>query len=327
MWDAIKYVTGFASLAAFLSAGVFGYLNYRAWQKTKWMGQIPENDKARALDALLDRFHVDTTSLTREQKFEIAMAQIKNARRNYSMLLGLFALITILLAGLWFIFLRQDKLAPPMSTFEGFVVFKDSRQTGKAGAPVSEAEVQIRGTELRAKTDANGKFTITNVPSTVSLVEVVINRGGRSYTLETKDFPDKVFRIPPDANVVKSKEHYIQSQDWKMLLDGCNAPENSKYQRTAQFSMTKDVQQEDGYSDLLLRVWCDDPIDIISARNLQPGIKIRDPDDYTKAQKWQFPIKEGAVHVSVSLCLGTIANPSTLSKADVQATYWFEKVE
>src|ERR1043166_423916 len=139
MWDAVEYVTGFASLAAFVAAGLFTYLNYRARQKTKWIGHIPDWDKARALDAVLDRFHVDTAHLSREQKFEIAMAQINNARRNYRLLMGLCALIATLFTLLWFVSMRQDRPTPQLFSFEGFVMYDNAAGKGEHSAPVFEA--------------------------------------------------------------------------------------------------------------------------------------------------------------------------------------------
>lgn len=101
IWETVRQVGGFFSLAAFIVAAVLLYTRTRLVHESKRLEALPPNHRERALDALLSRFAVDVSRLSRAQQYELALTQLHTARRatNHRFILSLVA--TVLLAGLW----------------------------------------------------------------------------------------------------------------------------------------------------------------------------------------------------------------------------------
>jgi hypothetical protein len=81
MWNAIALVTGGFTLTAFVVA--VGYLCYQRalLSKEKLVQAVPEGERAGVVQDFLQAVHVDTTDLTKEQRFRIAL-EIISARGN-----------------------------------------------------------------------------------------------------------------------------------------------------------------------------------------------------------------------------------------------------
>jgi hypothetical protein len=97
MWEAISYVSSGVTLVAFLAAAAV--LAYRASLKKQeaLIRAAPEEDRVRMAEQVLERFQVDTSGLTKQQRYDIAMEQIRN-RIRMAMIVGTVVVIIAFLA-------------------------------------------------------------------------------------------------------------------------------------------------------------------------------------------------------------------------------------
>jgi len=212
----------------------------------------------------------------------------------------------------------------PLYSFTGYVVREDGRS-------VEGADVEIEDTGLHSKTNSEGRFTISNIPSRITITHlVVISRGGQTHIVEAKNYPGRIFRIPIDPRV-KSSVYHISSNEWREGSHAeCISTDEKRFLHPAQFWLNKPIQNEEDYSDLLLRVWYDDDdVEIIEARMQQPakGRWVTDVYGDSKARKWQMPAEGRTTTISLYICLGSNRKQSSFSKSKLQSVYWFEKVE
>jgi len=96
MWTAIAWVTGPFSLAAFLAAVVAYAYRQRSLREAELIHAAPEDERARLVQDALEFFHVETSKLTRQQQYEIAMAQIQARARRFAIVAGVITAIAIL---------------------------------------------------------------------------------------------------------------------------------------------------------------------------------------------------------------------------------------
>lgn len=135
-WESIKYVGGWFTLVAFIVAAVFTYLKYIAKLRSKMLESTPDQDKSMVVDKVLGRFDVNTSTLTKEQKYNLAMTQIQNSQRRYQGGLVLAGIATILLFSLW---------------GASVILSKDQSQTYRPPRLTSEQEKQLESYIENAK--------------------------------------------------------------------------------------------------------------------------------------------------------------------------------
>jgi hypothetical protein len=90
-WHAIQYVSSILTLVAFAIAAVlWGYI-LKIREQRRRIETAPEEDRAALVSKTLEFFDVDTAKLTKEQRYNVAILQIKARGDRY--LQGLLALI------------------------------------------------------------------------------------------------------------------------------------------------------------------------------------------------------------------------------------------
>jgi hypothetical protein len=99
-WEAIKYVSSGFALCAFVVAALFTYLKNRSQEERKRIESAPPDDRADLVAKTLEIFNVDTTGLTRQQQFEIAMRQINGRIERFRLIAIVVVVLAITGAGL-----------------------------------------------------------------------------------------------------------------------------------------------------------------------------------------------------------------------------------
>ncbi len=97
MWEAIAYVSSGFTLAAFVTAVAAWILKGKSEEKGKLISLAENETKAKLVQDALEFFHVDTESLTKEQKFNLAMEQIRaraNRFKTITLLIGFLAIVS-----------------------------------------------------------------------------------------------------------------------------------------------------------------------------------------------------------------------------------------
>lgn len=110
-WEVIDKIGNPFALAAFIVAIIGMYLRYKTLQKRKMLGEMSDENKLQAAEVILDKLHVDTSGLTKHQKYELAKTKLKDKsshRRNLTLLAALIAIAIAILA-----YKANEKIDPP----------------------------------------------------------------------------------------------------------------------------------------------------------------------------------------------------------------------
>jgi hypothetical protein len=101
IWEAVKYVTGGLSLAAFLAA-VIAYIHRTQARSQERLLKAFSDDTGRieAVKRTLEYFDVDTAGLTKEQRYDLALAQIHARARRYTIAAIVICVLAAMFAGL-----------------------------------------------------------------------------------------------------------------------------------------------------------------------------------------------------------------------------------
>lgn len=94
MWQAIQYVGSGLALVAFLAAGAAWVLKAQIEQRQRLIARAPEAERAALIADALEVFKVDTGHLTKEQKYGIVTAQIRQRATRFLIV----AIVTVTLS-------------------------------------------------------------------------------------------------------------------------------------------------------------------------------------------------------------------------------------
>lgn len=233
-------------------------------------------------------------------------------------------------AAFYFLLLpRIESFIFPFHSFAGYVAYESKSTIDKGYDPVEGAEVEISGTSMSAKTDAKGKFVIPDVPSQVNVTDLIVSRGGRSYRVKIKDYPDNIYRIPREPQVIQSSKRSVRPEEWSAERAECATVGEKKLYDIRQFSLHKAVLKEDGYSNMVMDIKAGEGVEILKARKLAPqeGFKVQPDGEYSKQQKWLVPIGGEETKLHLLMCVGADKRELKISNSSINASYWFEKVE
>jgi len=101
--EAIKWVTGGVTLAAFIVAVVAAVVRAALHRHRDLLGTIAGSPKEveareRVVSALLERFHIDTTGMSSSDKMKLALRQLEERRRRLGLLVWLGIVVVIVAA-------------------------------------------------------------------------------------------------------------------------------------------------------------------------------------------------------------------------------------
>src|SRR5262245_51001705 len=100
MWHTIRIVSGGATLVAFLAAVSVVFYRLRAQREKELIHSADEKDRARLVEHVLETFVIDTGSLTREQKHDLAIRQLDARMQRYRIAATVVVMLALVLAGL-----------------------------------------------------------------------------------------------------------------------------------------------------------------------------------------------------------------------------------
>lgn len=115
--SALQYVTGGFSLVAFITAAILLAYRSRMQSGIDILLALPEAERADSVNSLADRFAVDTSGLTKEQKLRIVLEQLNIRARRDKMVAIVLVIFGFLSAGvvIW-VFPHQTTAAQLGST-------------------------------------------------------------------------------------------------------------------------------------------------------------------------------------------------------------------
>ncbi|EED5477967.1 hypothetical protein UJ39_17070 [Salmonella enterica subsp. enterica serovar Tennessee] len=111
LWSNIGYVTSGFSLLAFVVAGFVSAYKIKLSHFNKLVRSSSGKDRLDVIERILHIFSVDTDSLTKEQKYNIVIEQIKIRRHQLNLQIFTFCFISLLFAGVAYAsIINADKL-------------------------------------------------------------------------------------------------------------------------------------------------------------------------------------------------------------------------
>jgi tetratricopeptide (TPR) repeat protein len=99
MWKAIAYVSSGVTLIAFISAVVAWVYRNQILKTERIIRLAPEDARAGLVERALEFFSVDTSGLTRKQKYDLAIKQIHARAARFRTTATVVVIITFLAAG------------------------------------------------------------------------------------------------------------------------------------------------------------------------------------------------------------------------------------
>src|SRR2546426_787905 len=98
MWNPIASVSSIFTLVAFLAAAVAWSYRRRLIQMERLAKLAPEEDRRQVVEMILDRVSVDTSNLTRQQRYDLALRLIENRSRRFKTLSVIVIIVAIVAA-------------------------------------------------------------------------------------------------------------------------------------------------------------------------------------------------------------------------------------
>jgi hypothetical protein len=99
-WEAIKYVSTGFTLCAFVVAALLSYFKSQTQEQRKRIESARPEDRADLVVRTLEFFNIDTTGLSRDQQFLIAMRQINGRIERFRIVAIVVVVLAIIGAGL-----------------------------------------------------------------------------------------------------------------------------------------------------------------------------------------------------------------------------------
>jgi hypothetical protein len=119
MWDAIAYVSGGFTLAAFIVAVAAWVYKITIDKQLQQIIHAPEKDRARLIESTHEFFRVNTEKLSREQKYTVVIRQIEEKANRFKTVARVVVIIAILAAALCVFAIAYDRRTsepPPTPT-------------------------------------------------------------------------------------------------------------------------------------------------------------------------------------------------------------------
>jgi len=98
MWQMIAYVSSGVTLAAFVVAAGAWIYSRRTQQKLELIQSAPESERTGLVQDALEFFRIDTTGLTRQQRYDLALTQIQARASRFKLSAFVIVIISILAA-------------------------------------------------------------------------------------------------------------------------------------------------------------------------------------------------------------------------------------
>ncbi len=162
MFEALKYVTTPLTLVAFLSIILFYYLRDKNKKQVDMLKEGDSGKKNEALQILLDRYQIDSSNLTPQQKYQLIMEQVRRRDSKFKWAIGASIVLGIVGAFSFFLVNATNRLS----------------DIGKVANNIPQ------GTEVKSLTDN----TTTNDLTPVSNVTKPVDENNNSVVETTNKF-------------------------------------------------------------------------------------------------------------------------------------------
>jgi hypothetical protein len=113
MWEAIAFVSSGVTLTAFLAAVVAWAYKTKAEERERLIRTAKPDQRADLVRNALEIFHVDTTGLTREQQYSLAIEQIRARAQRLKVVAALVCFLSVVAAAVALFAIAGNKTTSP----------------------------------------------------------------------------------------------------------------------------------------------------------------------------------------------------------------------
>ena len=181
MWEAIAYVSSGLTLAAFLAAVVAWVYKHQSEEKERLLRAAPQSQRAKLVEQALESFHVDTSSLTKAQQYNLAVQQIQ-ARAQRFRWTAIVVVILVLIAATVAVYaidriaaprleLSQEQTKPLVQTLSGSI-------HNETNDPLPNVQVALPEFGITTRTNALGRFSLQAEAPYQATVELLAQKEG-----------------------------------------------------------------------------------------------------------------------------------------------------
>lgn len=98
MWQSIQYVSSGLTLVAFIVAAAAAAYKSKSRERERLIQSAKDDQRAELVRNALEFFNVDTTGLSKDQKYELALAQIQARSKRYGQTTVVVCIVAVLMA-------------------------------------------------------------------------------------------------------------------------------------------------------------------------------------------------------------------------------------
>ncbi len=198
MWEAIQYVTTGLTLVAFLVTVIAWAFKSKSEERERLIKAASEDKRADLVRSALEFFEVDTTGLTKEQKYDLALAQIHARAQRFRTTALVVCVLAVILAGVSAFAISRNGSKPDRS---GSAVAPKPTPSAREGekAQIKERIFDSRGTNKISLTTP----TEWSYPGDVVRVKGTVVTNGKPLAITAAKL------IAEDANLVASESPLV----------------------------------------------------------------------------------------------------------------------
>ena len=147
MFDALKYVTTPLTLIAFLSIVLFYYLRDRNKKQVDLLKSGDEGKKSETLQILLDRYQIDSSNLSPQQKYQLIMEQVRRRDSKFKWAIGASIVLGIVGSIIFFMVNATNRLTDLGRNNPGFIQPGEVKPTNENKTPEEKINPAVNTNE------------------------------------------------------------------------------------------------------------------------------------------------------------------------------------
>lgn len=259
MWTAIKYVTSGITLVAFICAVAAWLYKSYLHRRERLINSVPEAKRAKLVEQTFNPFKIDTTNLSRQHRYELALMQLKEQTKKYQLTAVVILIIAGLVTLLVFAVIPRTGPLPTVPTPTPTPVPSPTPSSVRLLGEIEDVQI-VPGNGNESQVFIRMSIRNTGAATGVGQYAIRINHS-QSKSIEFKGFPEKLtkrYTLPRDG---KEREQAIVIQ-----------PEDSIISKAAQ-AIAPDSRVS-GWLKLTLPL----PADVLRQSGMQYTVSFADVD-------------------------------------------------
>ena len=181
MWEAIAYVSSGLTLTAFLAAVAAWIYKHQSEEKERLLRTAPQSKRAKLVEQALESFHVDTSGLTKEQQYDLAVQQIQ-ARAQRFRWTAIVIVVLALIAATVAAYAIDRITAPRLETKPKQTQPRTQTLSGsihnETNDPLPDVQVSLPEFGITTHTNTLGRFHLQAEATHQATVELLAQKDG-----------------------------------------------------------------------------------------------------------------------------------------------------